>query len=95
MQTETIVAMALAKKDEQIAKMTDGDLQSAIKALAETRMDFYKRGELNYLAEGTQDRYARLILKVEGRFREEALFRGYMFDDFGNTTKQSASTKTL
>jgi hypothetical protein len=95
MQTETIVAMALAKKDEQIAKMTDGDLQSAIKALAETRMDFYKRGELNYLAEGTQDRYARLILKVEGRFREEALFRGYMFDDYGNTTKQSASTKTL
>jgi hypothetical protein len=95
MQTETIVAMALAKKDEHIAKMSDGDLQSTIKALAETRMDFYKRGELNYLAEGTQDRYARLILKVEGRFREEALFRGYMFDDYGNTTKQSASTKTL
>jgi hypothetical protein len=94
MQTETIVAMALAKKDEQIAKMSDGDLQSAIKALAETRMDFYKRGELNYLAEGTQDRYARLILKVEGRFREEALFRGYMYDDYGNTTKQAASTKT-
>jgi hypothetical protein len=94
MQTETIVAMALAKKDEHIAKMSDGDLQSTIKALAETRMDFYKRGELNYLAEGTQDRYARLILKVEGRFREEALFRGYMFDDYGNTTKQAASTKT-
>jgi hypothetical protein len=94
MQTETIVAMALAKKDEHIAKMSDGDLQSAIKALAETRMDFYNKGELNYLAEGTQDRYARLILKVEGRFREEALFRGYMFDDYGNTAKQSASTKT-
>jgi hypothetical protein len=87
--------MALAKKDEAIAKMSDGDLQSTIKALAETRMDFYKRGELNYMAEGTQDRYARLILKVEGRFREEALFRGYMFDDYGNTAKQSASTKTL
>jgi hypothetical protein len=86
--------MALAKKDEQIAKMTDGDLQSAIKALSATRMDFYKRGELNYMAEGTQDRYARLILKVEGRFREEALFRGYMFDDYGNTAKQAASTKT-
>jgi hypothetical protein len=87
--------MALAKKDEAIAKMSDGDLQSTIKALAETRRDFYKRGELNYMAEGTQDRYARLILKVEGRFREEALFRGYMFDDYGNTAKQSASTKTL
>jgi hypothetical protein len=81
-------------KDEAISKLSDSELQATIKALAETRMDFYKRGELNYLAEGTQDRYARLILKVEGRFREEALFRGYMFDDFGNTTKQSASTKT-
>jgi tetrahydromethanopterin S-methyltransferase subunit H len=85
--------MALAKKDEQIAKMTDSDLQAAIKALAETRMDLHNKGELNYLAEGTQDRYARLILKVEGRFREEALFRGYMYDDYGNTTKQAASTK--
>jgi hypothetical protein len=95
MQTDTLVAMALAKKDEQIAKMTDSELQATIKALAETRMDFYNKGELNYLAEGTQDRYARLILKVEGRFREEALFRGYMYDDYGNTAKQSASTKTL
>jgi hypothetical protein len=95
MQTDTLVAMALAKKDEHIAKMSDGDLQSTIKALAETRMDFHNKGELNYLAEGTQDRYARLILKVEGRFREEALFRGYMYDDYGNTAKQAASTKKL
>jgi hypothetical protein len=75
-------------KDEAISKLSDSELQATIKALSATRMDFYNKGELNYLAEGTQDRYARLILKVEGRFREEALFRGYMFDDFGNSPLQ-------
>jgi hypothetical protein len=94
MQTDTRVTIALAMKDEAISKLSDSELQATIKALSATRMDFYNKGELNYLAEGTQDRYARLILKVEGRFREEALFRGYMFDDYGNTAKQAATTKT-
>lgn len=84
----TRVTIALAMKDAAIKKLSDEELTTTVQALSTARADFYKGGKLNYL-EGTEDRYARLVLKREGVFREEALFRGILLDESGNVSNGS------